>query len=668
MVAAAVAILVVLVVAFPNVPSPGTPSAAAGATPSVAPLPAGTTIPYRSSVDNWSLSYREWLPTGYVPTQSYPLLVYLHDALGTNATWVWGGETQFNLATQTWGRAFITAARSHGYLLIVPNTRTLSGFYVNSPSTGPQAQDILDAIAHEEAVRSVSRVYLAGNGMGSVGSLDLAAARPGEFAGVAAVEECSDVYEALQWAQGQGMASTVQEYLQATDGVWPNQSAASDALFYTMSAARFFPGNLTNLSLYYVAGGNDRTCPNNPLVSPYQQANATLLRPSCAVAARLEEPANCTTPMSTLSGNLPDNYIWRYDFVANGTHSPTILDPTDLFGFWGGQEPGGLVCGAPGAKPVPCARPGNPSGAFTTQYYRSSVDGTLLSYYEWLPASYSPSTHSPLLLYLHGKGAQGDQLYQDPDGVSTITDALAAGYIVISLNTRNPGGFYVNSPYTGPEQQDVLDAIAHEKQLRAVSSLWVFGVSMGTMGAYSLAEHFPGLVKGIGVVATCPDLYEVQAYKIATNRSSDLDYFLNTTGGYLANQSAYAAAETYYLSAFRYYPQNLSNVRLYAVQGGNDTDCPNNPDIWGFQQANNTLLNSTCLVATNLDEPAQCTTPFASLEQKYPTRYHYRYVYVPTGIHTLDILDPLDMLAFFAGTVPTGVYWATSGGVPGPPD
>jgi pimeloyl-ACP methyl ester carboxylesterase len=666
--AAAASLLTVALLALPALSTgAGATPGTSQATPAVLSVPVANTLTYRSSVDDWPLSYQEWLPSGFVSTQAYPLAVYLHDALGTNASWISGGETQFRLASQSWGPAFIQSARTHGFILIVPNTRTLSGFYVNSPYTGPQERDILDAISHEEIVRSVSSVYLVGNGMGSVGALDLAVHHEAEFAGIGVIGDCGDAYEALQWAQAQSMNSTVREDLQPSGGQWPNQTAAASTMYYDLSASRFYPQNLTNLSVYYVAGGNDRVCPNNPLITSYQQANQTVLRPSCSVASRIGEPSNCTVPMTTESGNLPDNYVWRYDYVASGNHSPAILDPNDLFGFWNFQLPGGLVCGLPDATPAACARPGNTAGPFSTQYYRSSVDGTLLSYYEWLPAGYVPSSRHALLLYLHGKGAQGDQLYQDLDGVTTINDALAAGYIVVALNTRNAGGFYVNSPYTGPEEQDVLDAIAHEKALRLVSALWVFGVSMGTMGAYSLAEHHPGLVRGIGVIASCADLYEVQAYKIAENRTSDFSYFLNTTGGYLANQSAYAAAETYYLSAFRFYPQNLTGVRLYIVQGGNDTDCPNNPQIWGFQQANNTILNSTCLVATNLSEPAGCTTPFSSLEARNPSKYHYRFVYVATGIHTLDLLDPADMLAYFASDAADGLYWASPGGTPFPP-
>ena len=667
-IASAVPLIIVLILLIPAGPRIADPSATSAVPSSVVALaatpPPSTLVWYNASSDGWNLSFQEWLPTGYRSGTPYPLAVYLHGELGTNASWLVGGTYRTPLGAQTWGPGFIQSARSHGFLLIGVNTRSLSGFYINSPFSGPQEQDTLDAIALEEARRNVSGVYLFGDSMGSVGSLDLAAHHAGLVRGVGVIASCGDLFEALQWRSSQKLNDSIAEILQPSGGLWPNQSAWANSMFFYLSASRYYPQNLTGLRLYYADGGGDKYCPNNAATSAYQQANNTVLRGTCAVATRMAEPPNCTSSLAVLSGDDPVDYVWRYDYVAAGLHSGGIANPDDMFAFWLGQVPGGLVCGAPGGKPTPCARPGNPSGPFTTQYFASSVDGHLLSYYEWLPASYNPSHSYPLLLYLHGKGGQGNQIYSDPAGLATIHSALADGFLVAAFNTRDPGGFYVNSPFTGPQEQDLLDAISHEKHLRPVTTLWVFGVSMGTMGAYSLAEHHPGLVRGIGVIASCSDLYQVQSYKISVNRSADFAYFLNTTGGYLANQSAYAASETYYLSAFRFYPQNLSGVRLYVVQGGNDLDCPNNPNVWGFQMANNTILNSTCLTASALNEPASCTVPFQSLAAASPAKYHYRYVYESTGGHTLDLLDPADMLGYFLGVSSDGLYWASPGGDP----
>jgi pimeloyl-ACP methyl ester carboxylesterase len=308
---------------------------------------------------------------------------------------------------------------------------------------------------------------------------------------------------------------------------------------------------------------------------------------------------------------------------------------------------------------------GTVNESFDIQTYTSTVDGTALSYYEWLPFGYTPSQSYPFLLYLHGKGYQGGQVFNTVGGTSAINAAIANGFIVGSLETRSEGGFYLNSRYTGPQQQDVLDAIVHEKSVRSVSSVWLFGFSMGTMGAFALAEHYPGLVSGIGVIASCPDLYEVEAYKISVGEQSDFNYWLEVTGGGLANQSAYADGLTYYISAFRFFPQNLSGVRLYMSEGGNDANCPDNPEIFPFEQGNNTVLVSSCLTAAQLDEPTNCTTPYATLATQDPSQYQYRFVYDPTGSHTLDLLDGNDMVQFFLGHEPTGSYLSSGlGGIP----
>ncbi len=660
---AALAVLL-LALPLPAPPSLGADGNDGAARQTADAVKAMTVVDYNSSVDAWNLSFNEWLPASYDSTLSYPLAVYLHPEAGNNSTWYVGGAKQWTLASQSFGASYITAARSLGFILIAINTRTLAGFYVNSPFTGPQEQDVLDAIAFEETRRATDGVYVFGDGMGSVGALSLASHYPTQIAGIGAIAPCGDLFEMLQWRLIQASATSIAQALLPTGGQWPNQTDLARGIYYYLSASRFYPQNFSNIHLYYAVGGNDVQCPNNARTFGYLQGNNTVFVPTCTIATRLGEPAKCTNPLANLSGNYPSAYLWRYAYVPLGRHSGALLNASDMMRFWVGLTAGGAVCGATGKPLVPCSRPGDTVGPFTTQYYLSTVDQVLNSYYEWLPTNYARNGHFPTILFLHGKATQGMQIYWEASGQSMLRAALAQGFIVISLNTRNSGGFYVNSPFTGPEEQDVLDAIVHEKQLRPVKSLYIVGMSMGTIGAFSLVAHHKGLAAGLGAIAACTDLYQVQAWKLAVGRESDFTYFLNTTGGYLANQSAYAAAETYYLSSFRFYPTNFSGVRLYVVQGGNDNDCPNNPNIWGYQQVNNTILNSTCLSSIALTEPAQCTTPISSLAAQFPLKYHYRFVYAPTGTHSLNILNGADLIAYFTSQVSDGLYWSNGGGTP----
>jgi pimeloyl-ACP methyl ester carboxylesterase len=303
--------------------------------------------------------------------------------------------------------------------------------------------------------------------------------------------------------------------------------------------------------------------------------------------------------------------------------------------------------------------------AYQTVNYTSSVDGTGLSYYEWLPPDYSNATAYPLAVYLHGLGYGGSEISTLSGGVSAITAAQADGFILISLNTRTGSGFYVNSPYTGPQQQDVLDAIAHEKSIRDVGKVYLFGSSMGSMGAYAIASQYPGLISGIGAAAECPDAYEA-VYWHYLNIPGGFQSFLTTTGGNGPGTTIFQN-ELYNLSSARFYPQNFSAISVYATQGGNDEECPNNPNTFGYQQSNNTFLNSTCLGVAAWDEPANCQTPFANLSLAFPGEYRWRMVYTATGAHTLNEVNGEDMFGFWSGSVPPGLVCAANAGqTPGP--
>src|SRR5690348_4979548 len=83
--------------------------------------PGETTVAYTSSVDGFALSYSEWLPAGYTPTQTYPLAIYLHHIEDTSGHPRPGGFWN-QLSGDGGGPAAISAASAAGFLLIAPNT------------------------------------------------------------------------------------------------------------------------------------------------------------------------------------------------------------------------------------------------------------------------------------------------------------------------------------------------------------------------------------------------------------------------------------------------------------------------------------------------------------------------------------------------------------------
>jgi len=328
----------------------------------------------------------------------------------------------------------------------------------------------------------------------------------------------------------------------------------------------------------------------------------------------------------------------------------------------------GLNPGHPDGYPGPCsnATANATSAGSTLVTYLSSVDGSCLSYYEWLPSGFDQGATYPFALFLHGLGHGGDEIGLNSAGPGLIAAASADGFILASLNTRTGDGFYVNSPFSGPQQQDVVDAVAHEEQLRHIGKLYLFGSSMGSIGSFTIALNHVLPVAGVGLLNTCTDLFEGLAWRENVGLGGSIQSFESTTGGQLPGQSNQATAETYYLSSARFYPSNWSGIPVYIVQGGNDMRCPNNPNFMDYQQANATVLSSTCTTEPQFGEPANCTVPLLNLSTRDPSAYNWRFVYVPLGIHDLSIVNGADLFGYFSGKVGDGLYWASQGGTPVP--
>lgn len=320
-------------------------------------------------------------------------------------------------------------------------------------------------------------------------------------------------------------------------------------------------------------------------------------------------------------------------------------------------------------------------GPFTNVSYRSSVDRFPLSYDEWLPAGYNASRPAPLAVYLHGignssvavRGGVSDFVAVLRSGsleaqteLSLLENASAHGFIFISLNTRSSAGMYANTRCGGPQLQDVLDAINHEKALRNVSSVYLIGFSMGAIGALEIAGHFPGLVRSIALAAPATDLYQEYDYLTSTGNSSSgfdglADLIANDTCGVAPSPTNTSVDASFYsyLSVGRFAPQNFSNISVWVSSGGLDGAIPNNPHFWPYLQVNDSFRVGSCNVVTAFGEPTGCTISWSALHAAHPTEYRFRDIYEPFGTHSLSQLDPGDIFAFFAGSVPTGFFHST---------
>jgi S-formylglutathione hydrolase FrmB len=342
----------------------------------------------------------------------------------------------------------------------------------------------------------------------------------------------------------------------------------------------------------------------------------------------------------------------------------------------GSSGAGGIVVPAHGTPPfAPSARAGHLPGrvddrrtlangiVISTVDYSSSVDGFPLSYSEVLPAGYLMSEQYPLLVELHGIDVTLSTPmpggYPTALDNETMNETSAAGFILIVPNTRTDDGFYVDSLYTGPQAQDILDAIATEKTLRLIGAVYLYGFSMGSMGALSIGLQHPGEFAGIGSIATFSDIYQLYEYQVETHSDPLNDALLNLTGGLLPNASSYAAQIFDELSELRQHPELTKGIRMYLVSGGEDDLAPDNTTLWPYLQGNDTALQTTCLVAFEIGEPENCTLPLAALNAVDPTNFSYRFVYEWNGIHSYRQVNVTDMLKFFLGEAPSGPYIGT---------
>ena len=338
-----------------------------------------------------------------------------------------------------------------------------------------------------------------------------------------------------------------------------------------------------------------------------------------------------------------------------------------------------LVLAAPSGLAAPTALPTHslPFGVaippFLNITYNSSVDHFPLSYAEWLPAGYNGSRHTSLIVYLHGlEGGKGNAVrggvksdfmgfltFSSVEGVTArglLQNASLAGDIFISLNTRTAGGYYVNSPCGGPQEQDVLDAIAHEKSRHAIAHVYLLGFSMGAIGALSIADHYPKLIKGIAVVGASTDQFEEGNYTEfkALGGASWASGAVTSWNRLTCGNATTSLGMEYHLSSARYDPQNLSGVSIWIVGGGGDLLTPNNASIWPYMEVNNSFVNSTCV--TIVGEPANCTTTLRSLHANNSASFSFRMVLEMKAPHNIAMFAPADVFGFWSGRLFGGYF------------
>ena len=118
--------------------------------------------------------------------------------------------------------------------------------------------------------------------------------------------------------------------------------------------------------------------------------------------------------------------------------------------------------------------------------YRSSVDGSVQPYGLEIPADYDPTSPSPLLIWLHGRGDKTTDLHFIAQRMRRPGQAQLPGAIVVHPFGRQCVGF------KSAGETDVLEVVDHVKRQYNIdrNRVVLMGFSMGGAGGWHLGAHF----------------------------------------------------------------------------------------------------------------------------------------------------------------------------------
>ncbi|HEY6238508.1 MAG TPA: hypothetical protein VIZ68_04920, partial [Thermoplasmata archaeon] len=113
-------------------------------------------------------------------------------------------------------------------------------------------------------------------------------------------------------------------------------NATSINLYTYLTVLRFHVSNFSGTKIWMGAGAKDDASPDNKTRWKYEQANTTMVTPTCLVAVTMHEPAHCTRTLASLVASDPSHYSYRFVYEAQGTHLIEQFDMSDVFQYWAG--------------------------------------------------------------------------------------------------------------------------------------------------------------------------------------------------------------------------------------------------------------------------------------------------------------------------------------------
>jgi len=209
----------------------------------------------------------------------------------------------------------------------------------------------------------------------------------------------------------------------------------------------------------------------------------------------------------------------------------------------------------------------------------------VMPYRVYVPKSYSPSTAAPLVIALHGLGANEDSFF---DQYSQLPPQLAEkhGFLLAAPHGFRVDGFYGSTILGAGDaaarrrveysEKDVLEVLRLMKAAYKVdeSRIYLIGHSMGAIGTWALAAKYPDIwaalvpFSGVGAVTLAERMKGIPQFVV----HGDNDATVNVSG----SRSMVAALK-----------QHGANVTYLEIPGGSHTDVvvPNLPKAFEFLAA-----------------------------------------------------------------------------------
>ena len=224
------------------------------------------------------------------------------------------------------------------------------------------------------------------------------------------------------------------------------------------------------------------------------------------------------------------------------------------------------------------------TGDFERHYLLEGAN-EIMPYRVYVPKGYSPAKPMPLVIALHGLGANEDSFF---DSYSQLPPQLAEkhGFLMAAPLGYRSDGFYGSTMMGAGDaasrrrveysEKDVLDVLARMKAAYAVdeSRIYLIGHSMGAIGTWALAAKYPQIwaalvpFSGVGNPALAEQMKHIPQFVV----HGDADNTVNVSG----SRNMVAALK-----------KAGATVTYVEVAGGSHTDMvvPNLPQAFEFLAA-----------------------------------------------------------------------------------